>query len=67
MHRVTLTAPLVNQAAAVAFLVTGSSKRYALQQVWHGPKDVHRFPAQIIAPKGELHWWVDDAAVSTQP
>jgi 6-phosphogluconolactonase len=67
MHRVTLTAPLVNQAAAVAFLVTGSSKRYALQQVWHGPKDVHRFPAQIIAPKGELHWWVDDAAVGTQP
>ncbi|TAD86878.1 MAG: 6-phosphogluconolactonase [Bacteroidetes bacterium] len=64
MHRVTLTAPVVNRAAAVAFLVTGSSKRPALHKVWHGTKDVMRYPAQIIAPhSGNLHWWVDDAAV----
>jgi 6-phosphogluconolactonase len=58
--RVTLTAPLVNRAAVVAFLVSGAGKAGVLREVLEGPIDPHRLPAQLIRPShGELHWLVD--------
>jgi 6-phosphogluconolactonase len=65
MHRVTLTASLINQAAAVAFLVAGAGKSQVLQQVLEGPSDPKRLPAQMIRPKnGQLMWLVDEEAAS---
>jgi len=65
MDRVTLTAPLINQAAVVAFLVSGASKAGALREVLEGPEDSNRLPAQLIQPAdGELHWLVDREAAS---
>jgi 6-phosphogluconolactonase len=64
MYRITLTAPIVNQSAHVAFLTTGANKAQALKAVLEGPKQVHHFPAQIIQPKGKLHWFTDVAAAA---
>ncbi len=59
-HRITLTPPLINQAAAVMFLITGASKAGILQAVLQGPCTPHRLPAQIIRPvAGETLWLVD--------
>ncbi|WP_020677797.1 6-phosphogluconolactonase [Geopsychrobacter electrodiphilus] len=59
--RLSLTAPLINQARMVAFLVSGPAKAKILRQVQAGPRD--QFPAQLIAPlNGDLCWLVDKAA-----
>ena len=64
-YRITLTSPVVNAAARVAFLVSGSDKAEALQHVVAGKYDPPKFPAQIIRPlNGELYWFVDKAASS---
>ena len=64
-YRVSLTAPLLNQAAAVAFLVAGPSKAGVLKEVLHGPYEPDRLPAQLIRPEsGELLWLVDEAAAA---
>jgi 6-phosphogluconolactonase len=67
VFRITLTAPLINQARAVAFLVYGADKAAAVQRVLHGARDVDEFPAQLIAPAGELRWFLDQAAASLLP
>jgi 6-phosphogluconolactonase len=60
LHRVTLTAPLINQAAVVAFLVAGPSKARVFREVLHGPRNPARLPAQLIQPQdGELLWLAD--------
>jgi 6-phosphogluconolactonase len=63
-HRLTLTAPVINAARQVWFLITGENKRDALGQVWAGPRDPERFPAQLIAPEdGVLRWIVSREAL----
>lgn len=65
MFRITLTAPVVNRAAKVAFLTFGSGKAHALYEVLEGSKDVDLYPSQIIQPtSGELHWFTDEAAAA---
>jgi 6-phosphogluconolactonase len=65
MHRITLTAPIVNRARKVAFLTFGANKANALKEVLQGNKNAELYPSQIIQPEdGELHWWVDEAAAS---
>jgi len=63
MNRLTLTAPVVNQAAAVAFLVAGEKKATALHEVLYGDYQPDKYPSQVIKPKGELLWFVDEAAL----
>jgi 6-phosphogluconolactonase len=63
LWRVTLTAPVLNQAETVAFLVAGGDKADVLPQVIQGPADPKRLPAQLIRPShGELRWLVDRSA-----
>jgi 6-phosphogluconolactonase len=67
-HRVTLTAPLINQAAVVAFLVAGPAKAAVLREVLHGPQDPARLPAQLIRPHhGDLLWLADQEAAALVP
>ena len=62
-HRVTLTAPVVNNAARVMFVVGGALKAQAVKDVLEGPRDPDRFPAQLIQPTdGELVWLLDKSA-----
>lgn len=65
MYRLTFTAPLINQARAVAFLVFGAGKAAAVRRVRQGPRDFDAFPAQLIAPSaGEREWFLDEAAAA---
>jgi 6-phosphogluconolactonase len=64
MVRVTLTAPLINQANQVVFLVSGSDKASALKNVLEGPYQPHEFPAQLIHPNGARPIWLIDKAAS---
>jgi 6-phosphogluconolactonase len=62
-HRITLTAPVLNHAAVVIFLVSGAEKVAALAAVIEGARQVDLYPAQIIQPDdGALMWLVDNAA-----
>jgi 6-phosphogluconolactonase len=61
--RVTLTAPAINRAARVAFVVAGAGKAAALREVVKGEYDPARLPAQLVRPaSGRLEWLVDEAA-----
>jgi 6-phosphogluconolactonase len=63
LYRVTLTAALINQAALVAFLVSGADKAKILKEVLTGPSEPLRLPAQLIRPEGgRLLWLVDQDA-----
>jgi len=64
-NRVSLTAPLINQAENVAFITFGENKAKALEQVFAEEKDFANYPSQLINPvNGELQWFVDEAAAS---
>ncbi|GAA4398783.1 6-phosphogluconolactonase [Nibrella viscosa] len=63
MYRLTLTAPVVNRAACVAFLVTGNGKADVLKEVLQGDYQPAVYPSQRVKPvSGELIWFVDEAA-----
>lgn len=65
MFRITLTAEVVNQSLAVAFLATGDKKSATLKNVMEGPYHPDTYPSQIIQPaNGNLHWFLDDKAAS---
>jgi 6-phosphogluconolactonase len=62
-HRITLTPPVLNNAASVIFLVSGTEKAETLREVLQGEYQPHRFPAQVIRPRnGRLLWLLDRAA-----
>lgn len=62
-ERITMTAPTVNNAAHVIFMVTGADKALALKGVLEGPYEPEQLPAQLIQPHhGKLQWLVDTAA-----
>jgi 6-phosphogluconolactonase len=61
--RLTMTLPLINQAAQVHILVSGEGKANALRATLEGPADPNRCPAQGVRPtQGTLTWWLDDSA-----
>lgn len=65
VYRITFTAPLINQAHHIAFLVFGGSKAEAVQHVFEGEKDFDQYPAQLIQPvNGDVAWFMDEAAAS---
>jgi 6-phosphogluconolactonase len=61
--RITLTAPAINHARHVMFVVTGASKAARLEEVLYGAREPHRLPSQLIQPhEGLLAWFLDEAA-----
>jgi 6-phosphogluconolactonase len=60
--RLTFTAPLINQARCVIFMVAGASKQPALAQVFAAEADAAQYPSRLIQPQGELWWLLDQAA-----
>jgi 6-phosphogluconolactonase len=65
MYRLTLTAPIVNRASCVAFLVAGPKKAEPLHEVLEGAYQPDTYPSQVIKPTdGDLIWMVDEKAAS---
>lgn len=65
LYRITMTAPLINQARHIAFLVFGESKRDAVYQVLQGGREADKYPARLIQPEdGDLQWFLDEAAAA---
>ncbi|WP_338441401.1 6-phosphogluconolactonase [Synechococcus elongatus IITB4] len=61
--RLTFTAPLINQARTVVFLVSGAAKQEAVQRALAAEGDSQQTPARLIQPAGQLYWLLDrDAA-----
>ncbi|WP_082498340.1 6-phosphogluconolactonase [Chryseobacterium sp. Leaf180] len=66
MYRITMTAPLINQAKEIAFLVFGRDKSEA---VYHVLKEknvsAEKYPGRLIDSDNEkVHWFLDQAAAS---
>jgi 6-phosphogluconolactonase len=63
MQRITLTAPVVNLARRILFLVSGQDKAEALSHILLNAYVPDLYPAQVIKPvAGELFWFVDQPA-----
>jgi 6-phosphogluconolactonase len=63
--RLTLTAPTINNARMVVFLLAGAGKAARLTEVIDGPGDPDRLPSQRIRPhNGRLIWLIDEAAAA---
>jgi len=64
-HRITMTAPVLNNADTIVVLVSGKEKAEVLQNVLEGDHQPDLLPAQLIQPThGRLIWLVDQAAAS---
>jgi len=64
LTRVTLTLPVLNNAARVLFLVTGKEKAATVQHILEGDNR-KGYPAGLVAPRGgEVTWLLDRAAAS---
>ncbi len=65
MYRITFTAPLINAARIIVFLVYGESKAEAVHHILEDPLNIEAYPAQLIQPgNGELLWFIDEGAAS---
>lgn len=61
--RVTMSAPFINRARNVIFLVAGADKAERVAEVLEGPPDPQRLPSQLIRPtEGQLTWILDAGA-----
>lgn len=60
--RITLTFPVLNHAARVAFVATGEGKADVLSTILDKPEE--GLPASRVNPvfPGQLYWFVDDGA-----
>ncbi len=62
-YRITMTLPVLNQAAFVLFLVSGAVKAETLRLVLEGEGRKDPFPSQLVRPtNGRLLWLVDRPA-----
>lgn len=66
MYRITMTAPLINQAHNIAFLVFGKNKAEAVYRVLEDKAGtVAMYPARLInSSRKKVVWYLDTAAAS---
>ncbi|HUZ78683.1 MAG TPA: 6-phosphogluconolactonase [Chloroflexota bacterium] len=63
--RVSLTAPELQRAHQVLFLVAGADKAAALKQVLQGPENTEEYPSQLLRQAtGGVTWLIDAAAAA---
>jgi 6-phosphogluconolactonase len=61
--RITMTPPVLCNAAHVVFAVGGADKAEVLRQVLHGDYQPERYPSQVVKPThGNVLWLMDEAA-----
>jgi len=63
--RISFTLPLINDAVAVVFLVTGKEKAAVLSTILAKKKGKPLLPAQMVRPgKGNIYWMMDEEAAT---
>lgn len=62
-YRITMNAPLINQAKHICFYVLGIDKAMAVHQALQGKIDPSLFPAQLIHTDKSA-WYLDEAAAA---
>ena len=68
MFRITMTAPLINQAYNIMFLMEGAGKAEILNTVLNTAYQPEKYPAQLIKPvNGNLYWYMDQKAAALLP
>ncbi len=61
--RLTLTAPVIEQARAAFVLAVGAKKTNALERVWSVSGSLRDTPARVIRNvRGSIHWVIDKSA-----
>ncbi len=66
--RITLSAPVINEALDVVFLIAGEGKAAPLERVLYGEPDPEETPSQLIQPSsGSLTFLLDEAAAAKLP
>lgn len=64
-QRITFTAPTINRAANVIFLIAGADKVAPLYEVMEGEYQPQTYPAQLVRPsQGQLTFLLDEAAAA---
>ncbi|XP_051138023.1 probable 6-phosphogluconolactonase 4, chloroplastic [Andrographis paniculata] len=63
-ERISFTLPVINSSAAVALIVAGASKSAAVHTALSSSSDPNALPVQLVAPQGELVWFLDNEAAS---
>jgi 6-phosphogluconolactonase len=64
-HRLTLTLPVINSAAAILFLISGREKAGIVRSVLDPSTSENQFPARQVCPRdGRLIWLADRPAAS---
>lgn len=64
-YRITLTAPTINRAAQIWFLVAGQDKAEPLHEILEGQLQPETYPSQLIQPQnGKAIFMVDQKAAS---
>ncbi|KAH7440268.1 hypothetical protein KP509_04G099200 [Ceratopteris richardii] len=64
-ERITFTFPVINSAANVAMVITGSNKADVLQKAFGEKQDTGVLPVQMVDPtEGNLVWFLDKPAAS---
>lgn len=62
-HRITLTLPVLNNAAQILSLVAGQSKANIIGEILGDGRKKERYPAGLIKPvRGNLLWLIDKEA-----
>ncbi|UKB86049.1 6-phosphogluconolactonase [Chryseobacterium sp. MEBOG06] len=66
MFRITMTAPLINQAEQIAFLVFGEGKSEAVVHILEDRSgSIDEYPARLIkSDKNKVQWFLDSSAAS---
>lgn len=65
MTRITFTAPLINEAHHIVFLVYGAGKAEAVHHILEDARNIEEYPAQLIMPThGDVIWYLDEAAAA---
>jgi len=65
VYRITMTAPLINLAHHIAYLVYGQGKAEAVHHVIEDKTNIEEYPAQLIKPSdGDLQWFMDESAAA---
>jgi 6-phosphogluconolactonase len=65
-HRVTMTAPVMNNSARIMFLISGANKAAAVKRVLEGNDNPEQVPAHLVAPKDGIVTWMMDKPAAAQ-